>query len=405
MEASLTKTGDIEGNAQLATLAILPNRVLGQQFVRVLSQSRAFQIVAEWTSYPSVSTLETHLRQSRPEALLIDVSTNLQQAAELIETISAFGRTLPVIALHVANDGEALLRCLRAGATEFLYPPFSVEMQRESVARISSLFPRDDVRPKRRGSLVVFSSTKPGSGASTIAAHAAFALEAVTSDRILLVDLALWSGTMRLLFKLPETPSLTDALRAVDANALHPCAETWSSLVRRKRRVDLLPSPVSPSVENPDPSKLRKILECARQVYDWVVVDLPTVFNRLSLLLLPESDHAFLVTTAELPSLHLTRKAVSLLGQMGLSLESFHVVVNRVGKADQIALQAMANVFKAPVYASFPNDYLSLHKALSVGEPLGPCSLERALMDFARSVCTQSQTGEGKKLVSTLKAG
>ena len=124
MEASLTKTGDIEGNAQLATLAILPNRVLGQQFVRMLNQSRAFQIVAEWTSYPSVSTLETHLRQSRPEALLIDVATNLQQAAELIEIVTAFGRSLPVIALHVANDGEALLRCLRAGPPNSSTRPF-----------------------------------------------------------------------------------------------------------------------------------------------------------------------------------------------------------------------------------------------------------------------------------------
>lgn len=126
-------------------------------------------------------------------------------------------------------------------------------------------------------------------------------------------------------------------------------------------------------------------------MYDWVIVDLPPVFERLSLLMLPESDHGFLVTTPELPSLHLTRKAVSVLAQIGLSLENFRVLVNRAGRADEVTLEAMAKIFKAPVYATFPNDYLSLHKALSAGQPIGPCGLERALWEFARAICSQPQ--------------
>ena len=49
----------------------------------------------------------------------------------------------------------------------------------------------------------------------------------------------------------------------------------------------------------------------------------------------------------------------------------------------------MAKIFQAPVYATFPNDYLSLHKALSAGQPVGSCSLERALWEFARAICSQ----------------
>jgi pilus assembly protein CpaE len=262
-------------------------------------------------------------------------------------------------------------------------------MQRQAVTRIANFFPGDKPVENRRGRLVVFSSAKPGSGASTLAAHTAFALHEVTGQRILLVDFALWSGTMRLLFKLPEVPSVAEALSAVDANTLHATPEAWAPLVQRKGGVDVLPSPGALAIGNPDPSKLRRILECARPVYDWVIVDLPTVFERLSLLMLPESDHGFLVTTPELPSLHLTRKAVSQLAQIGLSLNNFHVIVNRAGRADEVTLEAMAKIFKAPVYATFPNDYLSLHKALSAGQPIGPCALERALWEFARAICSE----------------
>jgi len=372
----------------LKAVAILPNRNLAQQFLRALPESRAFQITAEWTGYPDLAKLDSQLRQARPDVLLVDVTADLAQATAIMAGAAALAAPIPVIALHVANEGDALLECLRAGAAEFLYAPFTRQLQIEAVARISALLPGKDGAETRRGRLIVFASAKPGSGSSTLAAHSAFALHEVTGQRILLIDFALASGTMRLLFKLPGAPSLTEALRALGENGLHPTPETWGPLVQRKGGVDVLPSPDTLSVSAPDPSKLRRILECARPVYDWVIVDLPSVFERLSLLMLPEADHGFLVTTPELPSLHLTRKAVSLLAQMGLRSENFHVVVNRAGRADEVTLEAMAKIFQAPVYATFPNDYLSLHKALSTGQPIGSCSLERALWEFARAICS-----------------
>ena len=383
-------------SAPLTALAILPDRTLAQQFLQALSQSRALQISAEWTSYPAAAKLMTQLRQAAPDVLLIDVASDRAQGATIIEAVCSSPRPVPVIALHTRNDAQALLDCLRAGAAEFLYAPFSPEMQRQAVARIASLLP-EEAGETRRGRLVVFTSAKPGSGASTLSAHTAFALHEVTGQRILLVDFALWSGTMRLLFKLPEAPSVAEALRGLEAGSLHATPETWAPLVQRKGGVDVLPSPGALAIGNPDPSKLRKILECARPVYDWVIVDLPTVFERLSLLMLPESEYGFLVTTPELPSLHLTRKAVSQLAQIGLSLDNFHVIVNRAGRADEVTLEAMAKIFKAPVYATFPNDYLSLHKALSAGQQIGPCALERALWEFARAICSEPRGSDAAK--------
>lgn len=376
-------------HSPLKAVAILPNRVLAQQFLRALPESRAFHIDAEWTGYPTLAKLESQLRQAGADVILVDVSADLARATALIEAVASSARPIPVVALHIANQAAPLLECLRAGAAEFLYAPFTSDLQRQAVARITSLLPGRQAQETRRGRLVVFSSAKPGSGASTLAAYTAFALHEVTGQRIILVDFALSSGTMRLLFKLPQAPSLADALKAVEVNGLTATPEAWAPLVQRKGGIDVLPAPDAVSVVKPDASKLRTILECARPVYDWVIVDLPPVFERLSLLMLPEADHGFLVTTPELPSLHLTRKAVSVLAQIGLSLENFRVLVNRAGRSDEVTLEAMAKIFKAPVYATFPNDYLSLHKALSAGQPIGPCGLERALWEFARAICSQ----------------
>ena len=396
MGARYSPTNGLTKQAPLAAVAILPNRSLAQEVLSALPEGRAFRIAAEWTSYPPVFKLEAQLRQAHPEVVLIDVSSDLAQSARLIEAISGMRTPVAVIALHTTNEASALLECLRAGAAEFLCSPFTPESQRQAGARVRSLLPAEPTEHSKRGRLVAFASAKPGSGASTLAAHTAFALHEVTGQRILLADFALWSGTIRLLFKLPGVPSLAEALQAVDANRLYANPQTWAALVQRKEGVDLLPAPGVLSAGNADPSKLRKILDCARPVYDWIIVDLPTVFERLSLLMLPESEHGFLVTTPELPSLHLTRKAVSLLAQVGLSQDHFKVIVNRAGRADEVNLDAMAKIFKAPVHAAFPNDYLSLHKALSAGQPIGPCTLERSLRDFAKALCSEPRQAESQ---------
>src|SRR5579871_3431912 len=396
------RSNSIYSPGPLTAVAILPNRGLAQQFLRALPESRAFQIAAEWTGYPSLSKLGSQMRQTRPDVVLLDVTADLSEATAITAAVVTSATPVPVIALHLENDGLALLACLRAGAAEFLYAPFTRELQLEAVARISSLLPGKSGAQNRRGRLIAFASAKPGSGSSTLAAHSAFALHEVTGQRILLVDFAYASGTMRLLFKLPGRPSLTEALHALGENALFPTPETWAPLVQRKGGVDVLPSPDTLSIGAPDASKLRRIIECARPVYDWVIVDLPSVFERLSLLMLPEAEHGFLVTTPELPSLHLTRKAVSLLAQVGLSTENFHVVINRAGRADDVTLEAMAKIFRATVYATFPNDYLSLHKALSAGQPIGSCPLERALWEFARAICSQPKLSEVREAGSVM---
>ena len=115
---------------------------------------------------------------------------------------------------------------------------------------------------------------------------------------------------------------------------------------------------------------IHDVIECARALYDWVVVDLPTVFHPLSLFVLSEADRSFLVSTCELPSLHLGRRAVGLLSQLGFEQERCQMLVNRFGKRDNITIVDMEKIFGCPVAATFPNDYYALHKVVTRAEPL-----------------------------------
>ncbi len=353
-------------NLDLAALLVAPNREMAEQFLSTAPQGRAFQVMADLRSYPHEQALDVRLRQLRPDVVLLDVATNPDLATQLIRFITSAHPDVHVVGLHLTNDPDAVLRTLRSGASEFLYFPFEVETQREAIARLERLRRPDSSGPER-GAVVVFTSAKPGSGATTLATQTAFALRKTTGKRVLLADLDLMGGAIAFYLKLNHQASLIDALK----NSGRMDAATWAALTVNYGGLDVLPAPQMPSPSPIDPPRLHEVLEYARRSYDWVMVDLPAVFHHISLLTLTDSDRAFLVTTPELPSLHLTRKAVNLLLQVGIDKSRFQVVVNRVGRRDGIGESDMEKVFNCPVHASFPNDYFSLHRVVTHGQPLG----------------------------------
>ena len=379
-------------DAQITALLISPNRDLAQQFVATLPQTKAFQILADLKSYPPAQTLEIRARQLRPDVVLLDLATDLSAATELIRFVTAMTPPLQVVGLHQQSDSGAILQSLRAGATEFLYAPFDPATQRDAVARLRRLCTPETPVDAEMGRVVAFSSSKPGSGASTLATQTAFSLQRLTGKRILLADFDLTGGTIGFYLKLSHNYSLVDALQ----HAEHLDPTLWNSLAVNHGGLDILPSPAAPYADAIDGSRLRVLVDHARQLYDWVILDLPTIFSQTSLMAIAECERAYLVSTSELPSLHLTRKAMTMIEQLGFPRERFQVLVNRVEKRDDIGTANLEKLFNCPVHASLPNDYFSLHRVVTLGQPLGPeGELGKAIERLAGRLC--GTVSEAKK--------
>jgi pilus assembly protein CpaE len=385
----------------LTALSVIPNRELASQFSQAIERTRAFQILSDFKSYPSQPTLEIRLRQTKPDVILLDLVSDLDVACELIRSVNALNLQTHVVGLHVRNDSDAILRSLRMGASEFLYAPFDPLTQTEAVARLRRLLqpePVDDVQP---GTIIAFASAKPGSGASTLAAQTAFALRRTTSQRVLLADFDLMGGMIGFYLKLSHTKSLLDALEGADQ--LNDTL--WPSFVAAADGVDILPAPETAYAGGVDAARLHAVLEYVRLNYDWVVIDLPVVFQRLSLMTISESDRAFLVSTSELPSLHLARKAVNLLDQLGFPKERFQIMVNRINKRDEIGGADFEKLFNCPVHSRVPNDYFSLHRAVTLGQPVdGHCELGKAIQSLAERLCGSGTNDKKKPAIPDLKA-
>lgn len=386
----------MQQRTKITAILIAPHRELATQFVATIPQTRAFQVLDELKSYPTAQAIEVKIRQHRPDVILIDLASNLATATELIRVVTSLNPPVQVVGLHTQNDSPSVLQSLRAGASEFLSAPFDLATQREAIARLRRLSGPDIPVTNEPGHVVGFCSSKPGSGASTVATQTAFSLQRLTGKRILLADLDLTGGTIGFYLKLTHNYSLVDALQ----HAEHLDPALWASLAVNHGGLDILPSPAAPYAESIDPARLRVLIAYARERYDWVILDLPAVFNRTSLLAVAESEQAFLVSTSELPSLHLTRKAMGLVEKLGFPKDRFKVLVNRVDKRDEIGPAQLEKLFGCPVFASLPNDYFPLHRVVTLGQPLGPDGeLGKAIEKLAQRLI--SPAGENKKAVPT----
>lgn len=387
---------------EISALLIAPHRELAQQLVATLAETRAFQILADLKSYPARQALEIRLRQLKPEVVLLDLASDLAVATDLIAYLASLDPPVQAVGLHTQNDSTAILACLRAGASEFLYAPFEAATQRDALQRLRRLRkPDSGAAAAEAGRVIAFASTKPGSGASTLATQVAFSLQRSTGRRVLLIDLDLMGGTIGFYLKLSHPYSLVDALQHAD----HLDPALWTSLAANSGGVDILPSPAAPYGDPVDAGRLQLVLEHSRRIYDWVILDLPAIFDRRSLVALSDADAAYLVSTAELPSLHLTRRALNLIDALGFPRDRFQVVVNRVSKRDGITSADMEKLFGCPVHASFPNDYFALHRVVTLGQPLGrDGELGRAIEQLAAKLSGRGGGAGAKELKPALSA-
>ncbi len=204
---------------------------------------------------------------------------------------------------------------------------------------------------------------------------------------------------MAFYLKLHHGSSITDALER--AAQMDP--STWASLVAHCEGIDVLPAPDAPDSSQAEPNRLHDVLEFARMLYGWVILDVPAVPHRTSLLAVSEADEAYLVSTPELASLHLTRRAVTVLEQLGFTRERYRVLINRSSRRDGISSSDMEKVFNCPVHQAFPNDYFSLHRVISLGQALtGETELGRTIEKFAGQLITTKRE-EMQQLAAVLE--
>lgn len=358
------------GNRPIPVLLVCPDRRLAAMFNDAAATAGCFEVLAEVSKYAPSSTLEIRFRQLRPVAVVVDLATDPEAACEVIRVGALQDPPVLALGLDYAQRPEIVMQALRAGACEFVTAPFGVENQRQAAEAVRRLAAWDETCETETGRVLAFSSVKPGCGASALATYTALELARQTGQRILLGDLDLAEGAAGFYAGVEHNYSILDFLE--QESGREPAAIV--SFVVTRQGVDILPAPAIPRPLPVEGLRIKQAIERLRRVYDYIVLDLPVIFQPVSLIVLSESDCTYLVTSPDLCSLHAGRKAVRLLSLAGATPERFELVLNRATKRDGGRLGEIGQILGRKVYATFPEDHGALLAAAATAGRPDPAS-------------------------------
>jgi pilus assembly protein CpaE len=370
------------GTGQLSVLLIGPDEQRRKSVADALSGC-AVGIIREHRSYPAGLDGLPHLLELC-DVVIVDLDSDPERALDVVEGIYACGSATVIVYSAMANL-ELAVRCMRAGAREFLTLPLNPATIADALARISIRGP--STHPGRRAArkLFVFMGSKGGSGVTTIAANFAVSLAQESGQSTLLVDLGLPLGDAALNLGMVTEYSTFNALESpgrLDASFLS------TLLAHHVSGLSVLGAPGEFPATQAPLDALERLLAVARQNFDYVVVDAGTRIDLKDARFLDDSATLYLVTQVGVTEL---RNSNRMIGQFFASRGGrLQVVVNRYAPQTHILDdKQIEKALTRSIDWKIPDDYATARRTQNAATPLamGDSPISRAIHRMARKAC------------------
>jgi pilus assembly protein CpaE len=345
---------------------ISPNSPLVSELEHLLSVHLAGTPLSRLQAYPSPRDLSSLIGGGILNLVFLDAASDSENALLLLGEMSRMGAHAQVVMLLSGNDPDFMLRCLRAGASDFLVRPFTAEEVVAALGKLARVQPAPEAIGKDPAKIIAVMPAKGACGATTLASNLAFQWKRMGGKRVLLVDLDALTGNLSFILKVKSTYSFLDAMQRADELD----ADLWGSMVEEVNGVDVLLAPEMMVDSIQDLKDPGPILEYARQAYDVVVLDTSGVYGDWNLNAARFANELLLVTTNELPSLQAAQRALSYLDTNRIGRWKVRLVVNRYLRDVGLSREVIGTALHAEVFETLPSDYDAVQKALMDGKPI-----------------------------------
>jgi pilus assembly protein CpaE len=350
-------------------------------------------VTREFSAYPELDEVPRMLEDNY-DVMIVDLDSNPEYALDLVETICSTGS--PTVMVYSAHtDSELLVRCMRAGAREFLTQPFSTGTIAEAMVRASVRRPTARPVKKTAGRLFVFLGAKGGSGVTTLACNFAVSLAAESGQNTLLIDLHLPLGDAALDLGITAQYSTVNALQnasRLDSNFLSRL------LTKHSSGLSVLAAPGKFTPMQTNPEEVDKLLTVARQDFDYVVVDAGTRLDLADTTLFDQASTIYLITQVSIPELRNSNRLVSeFFTKTSSKLE---IVLNRfTPRSLGVDEDHITKALTRPATWRIPNDYATARRTQNTATPLSleDSPISRVIRQMARAASGLPANPEKKK--------
>ena len=328
------------------------------------------------------------------DVIIIDLDHDQKYALDLVKKLSS-DRFMTLMVYSEHSGPELTLRCLQAGAHEFLALPLAPGTMAGAMVRASARRPVSSRIKEASGQLLVFFGVKGGVGVTTLASNFALLLGQESGKRTLLIDLDLPLGDIALNLGLSGKYSTIDALQnatRLDSYFLSTLLQTYGD------GLSVLAAPGQFVNMIANSKAIDKLIAVARREFDYVVVDSGSRLNFIDTDLYRDAVTIYMVTQTGVPEL---RNANRLIGQFPTKgRPQLQIVINRFTTSfNGLDDQTIAKALTRPADWKVPNDYITASRTQNTATPLAfkTTPISKVLRQMARSACGMAEIPEKKR--------
>jgi pilus assembly protein CpaE len=346
--------------------------------------------VSQYPKKPQIARLiEFH-----PDVVLVDLDGNPESALDVVEHLCATSAAT-VMVYSSGTHQDTMIRCMRAGAREFLNLPIQASSMAEALERASYRRGPNQPEKKAYGMLCVFWGAKGGSGVTTIATNFAIAAAQESGKKVLLIDLDIPLGDAVINLGLTPEYSTVDALEnhvRLDANFLSRLA------LQHETGISILPAPGKLVPVQFTAEAVDRLIQVAREEFDCVVVDSGSRFDLTGTVLFDPVATMYLVCQVNVPELRNSNRLVS--DFFGTRVPKFEIVLNRYDSSSlDINEEHIGKVITRKPNWKIPNDYGAVSAMQNNAVPLAmnESGISRVIRQMARAAFDLPEKADKKK--------
>ena len=345
--------------------------------IGVLRRSPDFDVSA---TYKNVNDALGQASMFKPNLFLIDLEEDT-----MFNAVPAFVDAFPgayILGMVTQWDPYLVRRALENGVTGCILIPFTALEVLEYLQLYSV---RGQHKPPK---LISFFSPKGRAGRTTLAAILALLIAEKTGEHVALIDADLQFGDLPIFFDIVPKRTVIDATQ--DIKLLTPV--TFAPYFHQiKNGVYLLSSPDRPEyAELVAPDTLVEVVLMAGNIFRYVLVDLPSGFNPITLEVCKISDIVFVTTMINSGfEINHTRKAMEMFKAQDDGRRQVRTVFTRVNPFTEAERLKISLYLGYTVDFMIPNEYRMISVAnsgrLAKGLPMDTL-LMKTISDMADNI-------------------
>ena len=341
--------------------------------------------------------LEKIKSAEKPTVVFVDISDTDYDEKRIIEAIKLF--TPQIVITSSDYSTNTIVKAMRLGAKEFLPKPIIKEDLKLILEKLKC--PNYDTNDNNSKIITIYSN-KGGIGKTTVTTNLAVELAKTTRDKVALIDLNLQLGDISTFLNINPTFDVGYVINNLITKKEEALMNAFEHYEGTSLYVLSDPAYIE-QAESITPQQLEDLLNALKKLFSYIVIDMSSNIDEISLKILDKSDIILFTTIVNIPAIRNAQRCLNLFKSRRYPADKIKLIINRYMENDEITIEDIETTLAEKIYWKVPNNYFSIMEAINRGVSVGEINANSNIANSFRELATKISDEIVRKTLSNYR--